>query len=140
MNIIFKFLRYTSAVAMLSVFGAAHFNAWVVNKKFAATHIKQLAKFIMAFNKANMTYTANPSSWTPANHVAKAVASQVGDTPKQVVESISGYKFLSLKEQLATEWLGGGIATAMKSTALLLKKEGMIFSVASDYSKFVNAE
>jgi taurine transport system substrate-binding protein len=124
----------------VAAWGYPTFNAWVVNKKFAATHKQQLVEFIKEFDKANMAYLSDPSSWTDSNPVVKAIAAQVGDTPKQVVESIGGYKFLSLQEQLGAPWLGGGIATAMKSTALLLKKEGMITTVASDYSKFVNTE
>jgi taurine transport system substrate-binding protein len=124
----------------VAAWGYPTFNAWVVNKKFAETHKKQLIAFIKELNKVNMGYMNDPASWTVENPVVKAVAAQVGDTPSQVIVSIKGYKFLTSQEQLGKPWLGGGIATAMKSTAELLKQEGMISTVGTDYSKFVNPE
>lgn len=123
--------------AKVAKWGYPTFNAWVVNKHFAQTHKKALIAFIRAFAKANHRYLANPSAWTPDNPTVKAVAAQTGDTAAQVPESIVGYKFLPLKTQLEQQWLGGGIAQSLKSTAQLLKSEGLISRVASDYSHFV---
>ncbi|MDA3919876.1 MAG: taurine ABC transporter substrate-binding protein [Salinisphaera sp.] len=120
--------------------GYPTFNVLVVNKQFAESHKKELVAFIKELGKVNHEYLADPSSWTPENPVVKAVAAQTGATPAQVPEVIGGYKFLPLKTQLKDAWLGGGIAKAMKSTAKLLKSEGLIYSVSDDYSKFVTTE
>lgn len=124
----------------VAAWGYPTFNAWVVNARFAKTHKKALIAFIKEFGKANQAYLDNPSSWTPNNPVVKAVAEQTGDTPDEVPISITGYKFLPLKTQLNEQWLGGGIAKAMKSTAKLLKSEGLISNVANSYSKFVTTQ
>ncbi len=55
-------------------------------------------------------------------------------------ETIKGYKFLSLEEQLKPNWLGGGLAKAVKDTAEFLKSAGRLDSVADDYSKYVTDE
>ena len=124
----------------VAAWGYPTFNAWVVNKQFAKTHKKQLVEFIKEFGKANSKYLDDKSAWKASNPVVQAVAAQTGDTPAQAASAISGYKFLPLKVQLSNQWLGGGIAKAMKSTAQLLKEEHLINTVSSDYSKFVNPE
>lgn len=121
----------------VAAWGYPTFNAWVVNKHFAKTHKKALVDFIQEFAKANHAYMVDPSSWTASNPKVIAIANQTGDTPKQVPEAITGYEFLPLKAQLSPAWLGGGIAKAMKSTATLLKSEGLISDVAGNYSPYV---
>lgn len=124
----------------VAAWGYPTFNAWVVNKKFAKAHKKELVAFIRTFAKANHAYLEDPSAWTADNPKVVAIAAQTGDTPKQVPEAITGYEFLPLKAQLGNDWLGGGMAKAMKSTAKLLKSEGLITGVASDYSRYVTTE
>lgn len=124
----------------VAAWGYPTFNAWVVNKQFAQTHKKQLIAFIRAFGKANSKYLNDKAAWTASNPAVQAVAAQTGDTAAQAASSISGYKLLPLKVQLSSQWMGGGVATAMKSTAHLLKKEHLINSVGSDYAKYVNPQ
>jgi len=41
---------------------------------------------------------------------------------------------------MSANWMGGGAANTIKSTAEFLKSAGRITKTADDYSKFVNPE
>lgn len=120
--------------------GYPTFNVWVVNTEFAKANKDALVKFMKANDAALQDYTKDPAAWTPDSAGVKAVAAQTGADPAQVPETIKGYKFLSLEEQLKPNWLGGGLAKAVKDTAEFLKSAGRLDSTADDYSKYVTDE
>lgn len=117
--------------------GYPTFNAWVVNTKFAKTNEAQLVAFAKAMDKANMAYLDNKSAWTATNPNVLAIAKETGATPSAIPETLTGYTFLTLKEQMSPKWLGNA-ASAIKATAVFLKSAHRIDSVASDYKPFVN--
>lgn len=120
--------------------GYPTFNAWVVNTKFAAANKTALVAFMKVIDETNKAYLDNMDKWTPDSMEVKAIAKEVGADPKQVPETIKGYTFLLLKDQLKPEWLGGGITKTLKATAEFLKSAGRLDRVADDYSKAVTAE
>lgn len=120
--------------------GYPTFNVWAVNKEFAASHKESLIAFMKAVDEANHAYLSNKAGWTADSAEIKAIAAQTGADPVAVPVTLKGYTFLPLSEQLKTAWMGGGIAKAVKDTAVFLKSAGRIDKAASDYSSAVNVE
>lgn len=126
--------------AQVAQWGYPTFNAWTVNRQFAASHGQGLAAFVRAVNQANEMYLKNPAAWTADSAPVKAIAAATGAAPAQVPEILQGYTFLPVAEQLKPEWMGGGIATTMKETAEFLKSAGRTDHVLNDYAKFVTKD
>jgi taurine transport system substrate-binding protein len=120
--------------------GYPTFNVWVVNKEFAASHKESLIAFMKTIDAVNQAYLKNPAAWTADSPEVKAIAAQTGADPKAVPVTLEGYTFLPLAEQLKPQWMGGGIAKAVKDTAAFLKSAGRIDRVAKDYSGSVTVE
>ena len=99
-----------------------------------------MVAFARVMNEANMAYLDDPSAWTADSEPVKAVADYTGAAADQVPGIMEGYVFLPLSEQVGAEWLGGGAADAMRSTAEFLQSAGRIDTVADDYAPFVTDE
>lgn len=117
--------------------GYPTFNAWVVNTSFAKAHKAQLVAFAKAMDKANMAYLDHKSAWTSSNPNVKAIAKETGASPSAIPETLTGYTFLTLKQQMSPKWLGNA-ASAIEATAKFLKSAHRIDTVAKDYKPFVN--
>ncbi len=124
----------------VAAWGYPTFNAWVVNKDFATSNKKALVEFMRVVDETNKAYLANMSAWNADSKEVKAIAAETGADPKQVPETLKGYHFLPLADQLKPEWFGGGIAKAVKDTAEFLKSAGRIDKVVDDYSSYVTDE
>ena len=120
--------------------GYPTFNAWVVNKKFAQSHEKSLVAFMRTVEAANEAYLKHPEAWTADSAPVKAIAAQTGADAKQVPETIKGYTFLPLSEQLKKEWMGGALPKTIKGTAEFLKSAGRLDHVSKDYSSVVTVK
>ncbi|MDE3080878.1 MAG: taurine ABC transporter substrate-binding protein [Paracoccaceae bacterium] len=117
--------------------GYPTFNAWVVNTAFAKAHKDQLVAFAKAMDKANIAYLDHKAAWTATNPNVEAIAKETGATPAAIPETLTGYTFLTLKQQMSPKWMGDA-AKAIKETAAFLKSANRIDTVASDYKPFVN--
>jgi taurine transport system substrate-binding protein len=120
--------------------GYPTFNGWVVNKKFAQQNRAAMIGFIKVMNEVNEDYTANKGKWTADSVPVKAIAARVGAKPGDILADLDGATYPGGKDQVSAEWLGGGAARFMKSTAEFLKSAGRINTVADSYAKFVNAD
>jgi taurine transport system substrate-binding protein len=120
--------------------GYPTFNAWVVNKTFAEEHKDALLSFMKAIDEVNQAYLKDPAAWTPDSEPVKAIAAATGADAAQIPETIQGYTFLPLAEQVKKEWMGGALAGTIKETAAFLKAAGRIDTVSDDYSKFVTVK
>jgi taurine transport system substrate-binding protein len=120
--------------------GFPTFNGWVVNTKFAQENRAGLIGFIKVMNEVNEDYTANKAKWTADSAPVKAIATRLGTTPAAIVADLDGATYPGGKDQVTAEWLGGGAAKFMKSTADFLKSAGRITTAADSYTKFVNAD
>ncbi len=116
--------------------GFPTFDAWVVDKAFAAKTAAGLAGFAKVIEDANQSYIAKPDSYTAGSAPVKAIAEATGAAPDQAPTILEGYQFLSLKQQ--ADFLAKAPAV-MKTTADFLKQAGRIDKVAADYAPFVNA-
>ena len=91
-------------------------------------------------NEIDEEYTNNKSKWTADSAAVKSIAARLSTTPAEIVADLDGAKYLSGAEQVSGDWLGGGAAKSMKSTADFLKSVGRINAFADSYAKYVNAE
>lgn len=120
--------------------GYPTFNAWVVNKAFAQSHEKSLVAFMRTVEDANQAYLKHPAEWTADSAPVKSIAAATGADAAQVPDTIKGYTFLPLSEQLKAEWMGGALAKTIEATAEFLKSAGRLDHVAKDYSSFVTVK
>lgn len=120
--------------------GYPTFNGWVVNTKFAQENKAGLVGFIKVMNEVNEDYTRNKAKWTADSAQVKAIATRLGTTPVAIVADLAGAVYPGGADQISAEWLGGGAAKFMKSTADFLKGAGRIANAADSYGKFVNAD
>lgn len=123
-----------------AAWGYPTFDAWVVNKDFAAANTDGITGFIQTVDAANKAYLENKAAWTADSEPVKVIASYTGADPTQVPAILEGYSFLPIAEQAKPEWLGGGIADALKSTAQFLKSAGRIDNASDDYTPFVTSQ
>ena len=120
--------------------GYPTFNAWVVNKEFAQSHEKSLVAFMRTVEDANQAYLKDPEKWTGDSDPVKAIAAETGADAAQVPETIKGYTFLPLSEQVKEQWMGGKLSKTIKATAEFLKSAGRLDHVLKDYSRFVTVK
>jgi taurine transport system substrate-binding protein len=99
-----------------------------------------LINFLKAMNEINGDYSKNKASWTVDSPKTKAVATNVGITPAAVVSALEGAIYPDGELNMSANWMGGGAATTIKSTADFLKGAGRISTAADSYTKFVNPE
>lgn len=120
--------------------GYPTFDGWVVDKAFAEENKEGVDAFVQTIDEANQAYLDDPSAWTADSPMVETVASYTGADPAQVPDILGGYSFLPASEQAGADWLGGGMATALKTTADFLLEAGRIDSASDDYSSFVTAD
>jgi taurine transport system substrate-binding protein len=120
--------------------GYPTFNAWVVNRQFAEQNKKGLIGFMRAIDAANQSYLKNPAAWTPDSAAVKAIAANTGAAPADIPETIKGYDFIPLKDQLQPQWMGGQMAKSIKQTAEFLKSLNRLNTVLPSYDKFVTTQ
>ena len=127
----------------LSALGKATFDGILVNKSWGKKNKKFVVAFIRELDKANKAYLANPSAWSANSAEVKKIAKRSGSKPEAVPSVLEKLHFLTLKEQLSKDWLGGGrkggAVKALTETSKFLKEQGKIKEVLSDYSKSVNS-
>ena len=120
--------------------GFPTFNAWVATNKFSAANRTGLIAFLKAMNEINGDYHRNKAAWNADSPKIKAVAANVGVTPAAVVPMLDGTVYPDGDLVMSANWMGGGAATTIKSTADFLKGAGRIAAAADSYTKFVNPE
>lgn len=117
--------------------GFPTFDGWVVNTDFAAKNAKGMAAFAKVADEANAAYLANPAAWTADSPQVKTIAKMTGASAEEIPDTMKGYTFVPLSEQITDKWLGSAPAT-LKATADFLKAAGRIEKVADSYAPFVN--
>lgn len=120
--------------------GYPTFNAFVVNREFAAKNRQFLIAFVKVINEANASYNKDKADWGVDSTHIKRIAGLIGMTPADVVLSLEGATYPDGNEQVTKELLGGGSANALKLTSDFLKSSGRISTVAESYARFVNPD
>jgi taurine transport system substrate-binding protein len=88
----------------------------------------------------NADYHKNKAAWNADSPKIKAVAASVGVSPAAVVPMLDGTIYPDADLAMSANWMGGGAAKTIRSTAEFLKSAGRINNTAADYGQFVNAE
>ncbi|MEO1948715.1 taurine ABC transporter substrate-binding protein [Thioclava sp.] len=117
--------------------GYPTFDGWVVNSQWAEENPEAVAGFVKVTAEADAAYIDNKDAWTADSAEVKEIATNTGADAAQVPGILGGYTFLKPADQVGSDWLGGAMAPAIKSTAEFLKEAGRIDSVADDYSQFI---
>ena len=132
--------KVMTTAGVIAKTGFPTFNGWVATNKFASANRAGLINFLKAMNEINGDYSKNKASWTVDSPKTKAVATNVGITPAAVVSALEGAIYPDGELNMSANWMGGGAATTIKSTADFLKGAGRISTAADSYSKFENPE
>lgn len=129
---------------VLSSWGKATFDGYVVDKTFARQNPDFMAAFVKAMAKADEQYRKNQAAWTASSPQVQAVAKITGAKPDDVPAGMSLYRFPTMEEQASSTWLGGGkdggAARALAFTSAFLKDQGRVEKVLPDYGTTVNPD
>jgi taurine transport system substrate-binding protein len=129
---------------LLSSWGKATFDGYVVDKTFARQNPDFMTAFIKAMAKADDDYRKNQAAWTASSPQVQAVAKITGAKPEDVPAGMALYRFPTMEEQASEKWLGGGkdggAAKALAFTSAFLKEQGRVEKVLPDYAATVNPE
>ena len=129
---------------LLSSWGKATFDGYVVDKAFARQNPDFMTAFIRAMAKADDDYRKNQAAWTVNSPQVQAVAKITGAKPEDVPPGMALYRFPTMEEQASEKWLGGGkdggAAKALAFTSAFLKEQGRVEKVLPDYAATVNPE
>jgi taurine transport system substrate-binding protein len=129
---------------LLSSWGKATFDGYVVDKTFARQNPDFMAAFVRVMAKADEEYRKNQAAWTASSPQVQAVAKVTGAKPEDVPAVMALYRFPTMEEQVSDKWLGGGkdggAARALAFTSAFLKDQGRVEKVLPDYSSAVNPE
>ncbi|MEK9723423.1 MAG: ABC transporter substrate-binding protein, partial [Rhodospirillaceae bacterium] len=114
----------------LSRLGKAAFDGIVVDKTWAKNNPKFMVNFIRTIARADETYKANRSRWTPTSE------------PDDVPRGLFLYRYPDLAEQASEKWLGGGAvsgaARALYQTSKFLVEQRLLGTLLVDYGPAVN--
>jgi taurine transport system substrate-binding protein len=129
---------------LLSSWGKATFDGFVVDKDFAKQNPDFMAAFVKVMAKADDEYRKNQAAWTVSSPQVQAVAKITGAKPEDVPPGMALYRFPTMDEQASAKWLGGGkdggAARALAFTSAFLKEQGRVEKTLPDYASAVNPE
>ncbi|TAL87435.1 MAG: taurine ABC transporter substrate-binding protein [Candidimonas sp.] len=118
--------------------GRCTFEGLTVSDKFAGGHASFLKSFVQIINASNQDFLKHPRKWDAQSEHVRNIAQTLGGTPKDVLDTITLYKYPSIKEQTSCEWLGcgdqGGAAKTLRYTAEFLKQQKRIDKVLPSYA------
>ncbi|TNC06636.1 taurine ABC transporter substrate-binding protein [Methylobacterium terricola] len=120
--------------------GKATFDGILATNAFLAAHPDFATTFVRLLAAADADYARNGSSWTVGSPQVTAIAKWTGAAPADVPEGLAAYRFPTLEGQASAQWLGGGAASALRSTAEFLKAQGRVPDLAPDYGAYVTAD
>ena len=114
--------------------GIQVFDATTVSAQWAQENPDVLAKFLKVTADMNKRFsTAGSNTMLPA--IAKVAGMSVDATR----ETMAGFSFPDIKEQLSEKWLGGGTQKYLKEVGDFFVQQGTIPKARKDYSDAVDA-
>ena len=114
--------------------GILVFDATTAPASFVAENPEIVAKFLAVTAKANAAW--NDGSMTA--EMLPVIAKDAGMEEDATAETMAGFVFPSIEDQLSTAWLGGNAATFMKGVADVFVESGSIPSSNESYESNVN--
>jgi len=131
--------RLLISSGQIANWGKPTFDAFVVAPGFAEANPEFMRAFIRVAAQSAARYNAERAQWTPDSEPVQRIARNTGADPADVPTVLGGIEFLPLERQASDLWLGGGVAEALRATAVFLEEQGEIETVADDYGRFVDA-
>jgi taurine transport system substrate-binding protein len=117
----------------LSNWGKATYDAMVARKSFTSENPGFTCQWVKMVAAADADYRANPNDYGPGTDKAKAIANAVSGQEDQVGGVLALYDYPTLEQQISAAWLGGGAASALRSTSEFLTDQGKLDSVLESY-------
>jgi taurine transport system substrate-binding protein len=115
--------------------GILVFDATTAPAAYVAENPEMVAKFLAVTAKAN-------EMWNAGDMVAEmlpAIAADAGMDEDATAETLAGFVFPTVDEQLSAAWLGGNAAEFMKGVAEVFVESGSIPGALDSYEGAVNA-
>jgi len=116
--------------------GILVFDATTAPAAFVAENQEMVAKFLAVTAKANDMWNAGGDA---AAAMIPVIANDAGMDEDATAETLAGFVFPSVADQLSDAWMGGNAATFMKGVADVFVESGSIPAALDSYEGTVNA-
>ncbi len=114
--------------------GIQVFDATTVSTQWAKENAELLAKFLKITADMNAKYAAGGAA-----EMLPVVAKAAGMDEKATKETLAGFAFPTIKEQLSAKWLGGGTQKFLKEVGDFFVAQGTIPKARDSYESAVDA-
>ncbi len=114
--------------------GIQVFDATTVSTQWAKENAELLAKFLKVTADMNAKFAAGDSG-----EMLSVIAKAAGMKEKATKETLDGFAFPTLEQQLSAKWLGGGTQKFLKEVGDFFVKQGTIPKARDSYESAVDA-
>jgi len=114
--------------------GIQVFDATTVSAQWAQENAELLSKFLKVTADMNAQYAAGDS-----NKMLPVIAKAAGMTKAASQETMAGFSFPGIKEQLSEKWLGGGTQKFLKQVGDFFVTQGTLPKARDNYDNAVDA-
>jgi len=114
--------------------GIQVFDATTVSTQWASENAELLAKFLKVTADMNAKFAGGGST-----DMLPAIAKAAGMDPKATKETMAGFAFPTIEEQLSAKWLGGGTQKFLKEVGDFFVEQGTIPKARGSYDSAVDA-
>jgi len=114
--------------------GIQVFDATTVSAEWAQGNAELLSKFLKVTADMNTRFATKD-----AKRMLPVIAKAAGMKAKSTEETMSGFKFPDINEQLSDKWLGGGTQKFLKEVGDFFVKQGVIPKARDNYNEAVDA-
>lgn len=114
--------------------GIQVFDATTVATQWARENADLLAKFLRVTADMNAKYAAGG-----AGQMLPVIAKAAGMKQQATKETLAGFEFPTMKEQLSKQWLGGGTQKFLKEVGDFFVEQGTIPKSRNSYDNAVDA-
>lgn len=114
--------------------GILVFDATTAPAAYVAENPEMVAKFLAVTAEANAMWAAGDMK----DEMLEVIAADAGMEPAATEETLAGFVFPTVEQQLSDAWLGGNAQTFMKGVAEVFVESGSIPSALDSYEGAVN--
>lgn len=114
--------------------GILVFDATTAPASYVAENPEMVAKFLEVTAAANAMWAAGDNK----DEMLAVIAADAGMDPAATEETLAGFVFPTVEQQLSEAWLGGNAQTFMKGVAQVFVDSGSIPSALDSYEGAVN--
>jgi len=114
--------------------GILVFDATTAPASYIAENPEMVAKFLAVTAEANAMWAAGDMK----DEMLAAISADAGMDPAATEETLAGFVFPTIDQQLSEAWLGGNAQTFMKGVAQVFVDSGSIPSALDSYEGAVN--